>query len=93
MVPSQPNPNLIKNPALRVIGEVLSHLLNVPLLSGALVTFVFLNLPTDLPNRTGGFGWALVFISNILSKNPRIMAGMHGSVAHPEGCAYTLFNS
>ncbi len=65
MVPSQPNPNLIKNPALRVIGEVLSHLLNVPLLSGALVTFVFLNLPTDLPNRTGGFGWALVFISLI----------------------------
>jgi hypothetical protein len=65
MVPSQANPNLIKNPALRVIGEVLSHLLNVPLLSGALVTFVFLTLPTDLPNRTGGFGWALVFISLI----------------------------
>lgn len=50
---------------LRVIGEVLSQLLNVPFLSGALVTYVFFRLPTDIPNRMAGFGWALVFISLI----------------------------
>jgi len=59
------NPNRKKSLPLRVIGEVLSQLLNVPLLSGALVTFIFFNLPTELPNRMGGFGWALVFISLI----------------------------
>ncbi len=47
----------------RVLGEILSQLLNVPLLSGALVTFIFLQLPSDIPNRLVGFGWALVFIS------------------------------
>ena len=51
--------------ALRVVGEVLSQLLNVPFLSGALVTYVFFRLPTDIPNRMAGFGWALVFISLI----------------------------
>jgi hypothetical protein len=49
----------------RVLGEVLSQLLNVPLLSGALVTFAFFQLPSDIPNRLGGFGWALLFISLI----------------------------
>ncbi|MEE9599828.1 MAG: hypothetical protein V3V66_05140 [Anaerolineales bacterium] len=49
----------------RVLGEVLSQLLNVPLLSGALVTFVFFQIPSDIPNRLGGFGWALLFISLI----------------------------
>jgi len=59
------NPKPTKSLALRVIGEVLSQLLNVPLLSGALVTFIFFKLPIDLPNRVGGFGWALLFISLI----------------------------
>ena len=59
------NPKPTKSPALRVIGEVLSQLLNVPLLSGALITFIFFHLPTDLPNRAEGFGWALLFISLI----------------------------
>jgi len=49
----------------RVLGEVLSQLLNVPMLSGALVTFAFFQLPNDIPNRLGGFGWALLFISLI----------------------------
>ena len=48
---------------IQILGEVLSQLLNVPFLSGALVTFVFFSLPTDIPNRVGGFGWALLFIS------------------------------
>ena len=51
--------------SLRIVGEVLSQLLNVPFLSGALVTYVFFRLPTDIPNRLTGFGWALVFISLI----------------------------
>ena len=49
----------------RVLGEILSQLLNVPMLSGALVTIIFFKLPTDIPNRMAGFGWALVFISLI----------------------------
>ena len=49
----------------RVLGEVLSQILNVPMLSGALVTYIFFKLPTDIPNRLAGFGWALTFISLI----------------------------
>jgi len=51
--------------ATRVIGEVLSQLLNVPFLSGAMLTYIFFQLPMDIPNRLVGFGWALVFISLI----------------------------
>ncbi len=65
MAPPDITPKPTKSLALRIIGEVLSQLLNVPLLSGALVTFVFFHLPTDLPNRVEGFGWCLLFISLI----------------------------
>ncbi len=51
--------------ARRIAGEVLSQLLNVPILSGAMITFIFFKLPTGLPNRLAGFGWALLFISLI----------------------------
>ena len=47
---------------LRVAGEVVSHLLNVPILSGAMVTFIFFQLPTDVPNRASGFGLTLAFL-------------------------------
>lgn len=47
---------------LRLAGEVVSHLLNVPILSGAMVTFIFFRLPTDVPNRTSGFGLTLAFL-------------------------------
>lgn len=47
---------------LRVVGEVLSQLLNVPILSGGLVTFLFFRLPSDLPNRAASFGLALAFL-------------------------------
>src|SRR5512139_2359324 len=50
---------------LRITGEVLSQLLNVPILSGALITFFFFQLPTDLPNRLGGYGWTMLFLSLI----------------------------
>ncbi len=51
--------------ARRIVGEVLSQLLNVPVLSGVLLTFLFFRLPTDIPNRLAGFGWALLFLSLI----------------------------
>jgi len=51
---------------LRIIGEVLSQILNVPILSGILITVIFFNLPPDIPNRVGGFTWALVLLSLIL---------------------------
>lgn len=46
-----------------IVGEVLSQVLNVPILSGALITFFFFKLPSDIPNRLAGFGWALLFLS------------------------------
>jgi hypothetical protein len=49
----------------RILGEVLSQILNVPMLSGAMVTYIFFRLPTNIPNRLAGFGWALTFISLI----------------------------
>ncbi|GAB4478721.1 MAG: hypothetical protein Kow00124_23420 [Anaerolineae bacterium] len=54
-----------RHKVMRVIGEVLSQVLNVPILSGALITFIFFKLPTDLPNRLAGFGWTLLFLSLI----------------------------
>lgn len=62
------NPTSLSSPlkrAIRLIGEVLSQLLNVPFLSGALLTYIFFRLPTEIPNRLAGFGWALLFISLI----------------------------
>jgi len=45
----------------RVAGEVLSQLLNVPILSGALVTILYLQLPDGAPNRLIGYAWAMAF--------------------------------
>lgn len=47
---------------MRLVGQVVSHLLNVPILSGAMVTFIFFRLPTEVPNRTSGFGLTLAFL-------------------------------
>ncbi len=49
----------------RIAGQVLSQVLNVPILSGALITFIFFRLPTNIPNRLSGFGWTLLFLSLI----------------------------
>lgn len=57
------NPGVGK--ARKIAGEVLSQVLNVPILSGAMITFIFFRLPSGLPNRLAGFGWALLFISLI----------------------------
>jgi len=60
------SPQLNNNSRIRrILGEVLSQILNVPMLSGALVTYIFFRLPTNIPNRLVGFGWALTFISLI----------------------------
>lgn len=45
----------------RIAGEVLSQLLNVPILSGALVTILYIQLPDGTPNRLPGYAWAMVF--------------------------------
>jgi membrane-associated phospholipid phosphatase len=49
----------------RIIAEVLTQLLNVPILSGALITYFFFRLPSDIPNRLVGYGGALLFMSLI----------------------------
>jgi hypothetical protein len=46
----------------KVVGEILSQLLNVPVLSGALATFLFLHLPDPEPNRLTGYAWTMLFI-------------------------------
>lgn len=54
------------NPEIRrVVGEVFSQLLNVPLMSGLLLTFFYLTLPAGEPNRLSGYIWALLFVSII----------------------------
>ncbi|MDD5397905.1 MAG: hypothetical protein PHU70_02375 [Dehalococcoidia bacterium] len=46
----------------KVIGEILSQLLNVPVLSGALVTFLFFSIPISEPNRLTGYAWTMLFL-------------------------------
>ena len=45
-----------------IMGEILSQLLNVPVLSGLMVTFFYLRLPALEPNALKGYLWAMVFI-------------------------------
>lgn len=47
----------------RVSGEVFSQLLNVPMLSAALVTYFYFNLPSTEPNRLSGYLWSLVYLT------------------------------
>lgn len=47
---------------IRIAGEVLSQILNTPVLTGAMITFVFFQLPRDVPNRITGLGWTLIFL-------------------------------
>ncbi len=48
-----------------VAGEVLSQVLNVPVLSGLLVAFMYFRLPAGELNGLSGFIWAMIFISLI----------------------------
>lgn len=49
----------------RIVGEVISQMLNVPILSGAMVTFLFFMLPSNIPKRLGGYVVTLLFLSLI----------------------------
>ena len=49
----------------KTAGEVLSQLLNVPVLSGLLITFLYLRLPPLEPNSLRSYLWAMIFVSLI----------------------------
>jgi len=46
----------------KVVGEILSQLLNVPVLAGALATFLFFRIPDSEPNRLAGYAWTMLFL-------------------------------
>ena len=48
-----------------VVGEVLSQALNVPVLSGLFITFIFLRLRGTEATTLSGYLWTMVFISLI----------------------------
>lgn len=45
-----------------VIGEIFSQLLNVPVLSGLFITYLYLRLPGNEVNAINGYIWAMVFV-------------------------------
>ena len=51
-----------KKSTKKVVGEILSQLLNVPVLSGALATYLFLRIPDTEPNRLTGYAWTMLFL-------------------------------
>jgi hypothetical protein len=46
----------------KIAGEVFSQLLNVPVLSGLLVTFLYLRLPALESNSLKGYLWTMFFV-------------------------------
>jgi len=46
----------------KLAGEILSQLLNVPVLSGALATYLFLRIPDSEPSRLPGYAWTMLFL-------------------------------
>ena len=44
------------------VGEIFSQLLNVPVLSGLMVTYFYFNLPAGEQNALMGYLWAMAFI-------------------------------
>jgi hypothetical protein len=49
----------------RVAGEILSQALNVPVLSGLFVTYLYFNLRGQEANALSGYLWTMLFISII----------------------------
>lgn len=45
-----------------VVGEILSQLLNVPILSGLMITYLYFRLPAAEPNALSGYLWTMVFV-------------------------------
>lgn len=51
--------------ALNIISRILTQLLNVPVLSGIFLVYLYIKLPPSTPNLLDGFLFALLFISII----------------------------
>jgi membrane-associated phospholipid phosphatase len=49
----------------RIIGDVISHLLNVPVLTGILLTIFYFKLPVDTLNRNAAYLWSMILLSFI----------------------------
>lgn len=54
-----------KSKLMNILSRVLTQLLNVPIISGLLLTWFYFHLPVETPNRLSGFVWGLVFVSII----------------------------
>lgn len=48
--------------ARRIIGNVISHILNVPVLTGLLLTILFIKLPQTTLNRNPAYLWSMVLL-------------------------------
>jgi hypothetical protein len=46
----------------RLVGEIFSQLLNVPVMTGLLLTFLYFHLPVSEPRRLTGYCWAILFL-------------------------------
>ena len=46
----------------RIIGNIISHLLNVPVLTGALLTILYFNLPMETINRNIAYVWSMILL-------------------------------
>ena len=46
----------------RIIGNIISHLLNVPVLTGVLLTILYLKLPHEMINRNNGYIWSMILL-------------------------------
>jgi hypothetical protein len=46
----------------KIVGEVISQVLNVPVLSGALATYLFSGIADPEPNRLTGYAWTMLFL-------------------------------
>ncbi len=49
----------------RLLGEIISQILNVPVIAGLLLLYFYLKMPAGLPNRLPAFLLALLFLSII----------------------------
>jgi len=45
-----------------VLGEIFSQVLNVPVISGLMLTYFYLKLPAGETNALGGYLWSMVFV-------------------------------
>jgi len=51
-----------KKNTTKVVGEIISQLLNVPVLAGAMVTYLFFRVPESEPNRLSGYALSMLFL-------------------------------